>query len=166
MTMANNQNQNIYLIKMHQWRMAFWGLVILLAGIVIGVSSILIVQWRFIKGPRPGPEIMVNRMVRGLQHELDLSRQQRDKIEPIIHKHMSKLDEIRRNARPLIEQEMRLMNEEIALILNPEQKILWERMLRNLPIEPGPGQRPPENQGPFGQPPPPRPEGPSPGNIP
>jgi hypothetical protein len=156
-----NENQNIYQIKMHRWRSAFFGLVILLAGIAIGAASSLLIVWRIPMGPMPGPEHQADRMIQGLRHELGLSPQQRREIEPIIHRHMERLDQIRRDARPLIEDELRRMNEEIMPILNDQQRAMWMQMRQRLPMEPMPDQmRPmPRPQPPFGQPPrqPPRP---------
>jgi Spy/CpxP family protein refolding chaperone len=166
-TMSNNQineNQNIYQIKMHRWRMAFFGLVILLAGIAIGVAASLLVAGR----PMLGPERTADRMIQGLRHELRLSPQQRQQIEPIIHRHMERLDQIRRDARPQIENELRRMNEEIVPILDDRQRAEWVQMQRRLPMEPSPGQMRlmPRPDKPFGQSPhqPLKPLGPVPQN--
>ena len=160
-----NENQNIYQIKMHRWRMAFFGLVILLAGIVIGgVASMLVVG-----RPMPGPERSADRMIKGLRQELRLSPQQRQQIEPIIHRHMERLDQIRKEARPIIEGELRQMNEEIAPLLDDQQRAEWKQMQKRLPMEQSPGQmqmRPmPRPQQPFGQPPR-QPSEPRPENLP
>ncbi|MDO8303178.1 MAG: hypothetical protein Q7T18_08050 [Sedimentisphaerales bacterium] len=146
-----NENPNIYQIKMHRWRMAFFGLVILLAGIIIGGVASLLVVGR----PMPGPERSADRMIKGLRQELDLSPRQREQIEPIIHRHMERLDQIRKEARPLIESELRQMNEEIAPILDDQQRAEWKQMQKRLPMEPSPGQmRPmPRPDMPFGPPP-------------
>jgi hypothetical protein len=161
-----NETPNIYQVKMHRWRMAFFGLVILLAGIVIGASTVLIGKWHFLRGPGLGPEHTADRMIQGLRHELDLSPQQRKQIEPIIHRHMERLDEIRRDARPLIKDELRRMNEEIAPILNEEQRMQWRQMQQRLPMEqpqpPGQMRPMPRPDMPFGQPP--QPPGPGPDN--
>ena len=157
-----NENQNIYQIKMHRWRMAFFGLVILLAGIVIGAAASLLMVWRVPMGPIPGPERTADRMIQGLRHELHLSPQQRRQIEPIIHKHIERLDQIRKDARPLIENELRRMNEEIAPILDDQQRALWIQIQQRLPMEPAPGQMrpmprpqpPPRSEGPGSLPPP------------
>ena len=159
-----NETQNIYQIKMHRWRMAFFGLVILLAGIVIGAASSLLVVWRVPVRPMPGTERTADRMIQGLRHELRLSPQQRQQIEPIIHRHMERLDQIRKEARPIIEDELRQMNEEVMPILDGRQRATWIRMQQRLPMELPPRQmRPmPRPDMPFGQPPrqPPKPEGP------
>jgi hypothetical protein len=165
-TMSDNQvneNPNIYQIKMHRWRMAFFGLVILLAGIIIGAASSLLLVGR----PLPGPEKSADRMIKGLRQELRLSPRQREQIEPILRKHMEKLDRIRKEARPLVENELRQMNEEISPLLDDQQRREWRQMQRRLPMEPPPGQMPtgPRPQGPpdmpHDQPPP---QGPGPGH--
>jgi len=155
---------------MHRWRMAFFGLVILLAGIVIGGAASLLVVWRVSMKPMPGPERSADRMIQGLRHELRLSPAQREQIEPIIHRHMERLDQIRREARPLIEGQLRQMNDEIAPLLDDQQRMMWRQMQQRLPMEPPPMPRmppmPPGPQPPFGQPPrqPPQPPGPGPAN--
>ena len=167
-TMSDNQineTPNIYQIKMHRWRMAFFGLVILLAGIIIGGAASLLVVWRVPMGPMPGPERVADRMIQGLLQELHLSPRQRQQIEPTIRKHMERIDQIRKEARPQIEGQLRQMNEEIMPILDDQQRMMWIQMQQRLPMEPQPGQmRPmPRPDMPFGHPPqqppqPPRPE--------
>lgn len=161
-----NENQNIYQIKMHRWRMAFFGLVILLAGIIIGSSAVSLGRWRFLRRHNPGPEQAMFRMARGLQDNLNLSPQQRRMVEPIIRMHMEKLEEIRRNARPLIEQEMRRMKDDIFPILNEEQKARWMQMMRHLPMEPPMRSQPMPPPNFEEQPPPPRHDNPEPQNRP
>ena len=122
----------IMLQKLHCWRMAFFGLVILLAGIVIGAASTLIVcRQRFMRPPPP-PELASIRMIRDLQRHLHLSPEQQEKIKPILKRHMQKLREIRMNARPQITKELKLLNEEISSLLDEHQKRLWQRHLRRL----------------------------------
>ena len=49
-----NANPTILLSRLHRWRMAFFGLVILMAGVVIGAGSVMI--WAGHKTPvRLGP---------------------------------------------------------------------------------------------------------------
>jgi len=165
-----------YMRKMHRWRMAFFGLVILLAGLVIGAASTLIlVRPRPIGWPGGGPEFVSDEMLRGLQRYLHLSREQADKVESILQKHMRKLNDIRMNARPQIVEQLRLMNEEISAVLTEQQKQVWQDSLQQLQrqLQPrghrwGAGMEGPSRgrgRGKFG-PPPPRngPPGPRPQN--
>jgi len=121
-----------YMRKLHRWRMAFFGLIILMAGLVIGAASTLILV-----RPRPigwpgGPEFVSEGMLRSLQRYLHLSREQAEKVESILQKHMRKLHEIRMNARPQIVEQLRLMNEEISAVLTEQQKQIWQDRLQQL----------------------------------
>jgi len=142
-----------YMRKLHRWRMAFFGLVILLAGLVIGVSSTLMVV-RHKEKTRPwGPEFFSERMMDRLQRDLDLSAEQAKKIGAILKERMQNLEEIRKEARPKVAEQLKLMNEEISAVLTEEQKRIWERRFRRLPGElrppgPGPGEGPRHRRGP------------------
>jgi len=139
--MQANEKPMVELRKLHCWRMAFFGMVILLAGIIIGAAATL----AFVRYSRPdltpGPEFAAERIVRQLQHHLRLSPEQMAKLEPILQKRLQKLDEIRANARPQIAEQLRLMNEEISAVLDEHQKQLWHEHLQRLQkmLRPGPG---------------------------
>ena len=128
----SDKNPMAMLKKLHRWRMAFFGLVILVAGIVIGASSTLILCRNKFMGPRPLPEIAGERMLRDLQHRLNLSPDQQEKIKPIVKKHMQKLREIQIDAQPKIVERIKLMNKEISNLLDERQKGLWQRHLQRL----------------------------------
>lgn len=130
--------------KLHRWRMAFFGLVILLAGIVIGAASMLILAPHRLMRPPQGPEIASERMIPRLRHLLGLSSEQMEKLEPILQKHMQRLHEIRMGARSEITEQLHQMNEEISALLTEEQKQLWQQNLHHLQRQlrpPGPRQR-------------------------
>ena len=129
-----------YVQKLHRWRMAFFGVVILLAGIVIGGASMMIlVPHRLIKPP-PGPEFESFRMIPPLQRDLGLTPEQADKIKPIMDKHIDKLNQIRMNARTEIGDTLKQMNEDIAAILTDEQRQKWQQGLDRLEGELHPGE--------------------------
>ncbi len=142
-----------YMRKLHRWRMAFFGLVILLAGLVIGVSSTLMLVRHRERGRPWGPEFFSRRMMDRMQRDLDLSTEQEKKIGAIVKDRMEKLDDIRMEARPRITEQLKLMNEEISAVLTEEQKRIWQRSFRRLPGEvrppgPGPGEGPRHRGGP------------------
>ena len=116
-----------YLKQMHRWRMAFFGLVILLAGIVLGASSLFLLRGR----PKP-PLLPLDEAARRLLDEervrLDLSPEQMDKIGPIFQKYIGTLEEIRMAAF----EQLQLMNEEVGPILNEHQRRLWEGDIQGL----------------------------------
>jgi hypothetical protein len=137
--------------KAHFWRMAFFGLVILVAGIVIGGSSMLIFAPKKLIQPPPGPEFSSLRMIPPLRRDLDLTPEQAEKIQPILDKYMQKLNTIRTEARTEIAGTLKQMNQDIAAILTDGQKQLWRREIERLQSElrprGGPGPRRGEGRG-------------------
>jgi gas vesicle protein len=131
--------------KAHIWRMAFFGLIILIAGIAIGGSSMLIFAPNKLLQPPPGPEFRTMRMIPPLSRDLGLTREQADKIKPILDKHMKKLNTIRTEARSEIAETLKQMNQEIAAILTDQQQQRWRHEISRLQDElrprggPGPG---------------------------
>jgi hypothetical protein len=154
-TMSQNETINnptvSYINKAHFWRMAFFGLVILVAGIVIGGSSMLIFAPKKLIKPPPGPEFSSMIMIPPLQRALDLNPEQAEKIQPILDKYMQKLNTVRTEARSEIAGTLKQMNQEIAAILTDGQKQLWQREIDRLQSElrprGGPGPRWGEGRG-------------------
>lgn len=132
--------------KMHNWRMAFFGLIILVAGVVIGGSSMLIFAPK--KPPR-APEFASGRMVGQLRRELRLSPEQAEKIDPILKEHMENLNDIRIDAQDQIGEALEQMNKQISSILTDRQKRMWETRLRHLQ-SPLHGRGPGRGEGPGG----------------
>jgi hypothetical protein len=120
-----------YLRQMHCWRMAFFGLVILLAGIVLGASSLYLLRRRP-KPPLPPLDVATSRLLDEQRDRLDLSPGQMDKIGPIFQKYMGTLEEIRMAAFEQITKQLELMNEEVCSILDEHQKRLWEGDIQGL----------------------------------
>jgi hypothetical protein len=127
------QNATLHIIRPQKYQMAFWGLIILIGGIAIGSAATVMVTGRRHQPLMPGIEGSSQRMLQGMQHELDLTPDQQRQIEPLIRQHMAKLNEIRSKAQPLIMQEFKLMHDEIAKVLTPEQLRLWEERLTRIP---------------------------------
>jgi hypothetical protein len=128
--------------KAHMWRMAFFGLIILIAGIAIGGSSMLIFAPKKLIQPPPSPEFRSLRMIPPLKRDLGLAPEQAEKIKPILDKHMQKLATIRIQARSEIAETLNQMNQEITAILTDEQQQRWQREINRLQRElQGGGQR-------------------------
>jgi len=137
--------------NLHRWRMVFFGVVILLAGIVIGGASMMIFLPHKLMAPPPGPEFDSLRMLPSLRRDLDLTPEQSKRISPILDKHMKKLGDIRTEARTEIAQILNQMNEDICEVLTDRQERIWkrsvERLERGLRPGGGPGRR---GEGPGG----------------
>ena len=139
----------VLLRRLHRWRMAFFGLVILLAGMLSGAAIALLVVGH-LEGPgSPPPILIVKEMLARLGPRLRLSEEQRDQMEPILLRHVQRLDEIGQDGRAAIVEELRTLNEEMATVLNESQMHQWQRLLqeglpgqiRHVPggFGPGPG---------------------------
>jgi hypothetical protein len=153
--MTGNETTNdpavSYIKKAHFWRMAFSGLIILVAGIVIGGSSMLIFAPKKLIKPPAGPEFSSLRMIPPLRRDLGLTPEQAEKIQPILSEYMQKLNTIRTEARSEIAGTLKQMNQDIAAILTDGQKQLWQREIDRLQNElrprGGPGPRWGEGRG-------------------
>ncbi len=131
-TTEQNNNPNIeHIRKIYFWKMAFFSLVILAAGIVIGSASMSILTTRKLAAP-PAPRQEYNDLVIRLRRNLELSQGQTDKIRPMIDRHMQKLQELRENARIDIINTLEQMDKQVSSVLNERQKRIWQRELLTL----------------------------------
>ncbi len=131
-TEKNNNPSMKHIRKTYYWRNAFFGLVIFIAGIVIGGASMSIFTTHKLTRPARGREFNSLQVLPPLRRNLDLSKEQTEKIKPILDEHMKKLHELRENARSEIENTLKQMNEEISKILNQRQRKIWQRELGRL----------------------------------
>jgi len=139
----SNPNPALLIAQVHRWRTAFFGLVILLAGVVIGAGAVLI--WAAprtaarlpprvpgpdgdISGPMGPAEVIVQRLKRSLQ----LSGQQVQAVRPIVREHMANLNRIRQETRPKVAEQLRLMGQRVEEKLNRDQRRLWDEQFRRL----------------------------------
>ena len=118
--------------RSHQWKMAFFGLLFLIIGIVIGAGAgVLILGRKPI--PEPGhPDDYIMRVTRRMERELNLSEPQAKQIRQIVDKHLRQLYQIREDSRPLIEQEVVTMNQQVMEVLDQQQKRIWQEKTRQL----------------------------------
>jgi len=152
--MTEQYDQQLLLLRRsHRWKLAFFGLVILIAGVVIGTGLTLITVRQRQRHFLVGLEAVNEQMIRGLQHTLELTPSQQTKIEAIITNHIEALRKIREQARPQIAKEMNQLYEEVRNILDERQQIIWDQQILQLqnrlwqPRGPGAGQGPGRGQG-------------------
>ncbi len=129
-----NVNPTMALRRTHRWRMALSGLVILMAGITLGVAGTLIV----VKPERPRPpdvDHMVAMTVMRFRDELGLTDDQVDRIRTVLKEHFDQLEALRMAARPKIEQVLEDMKAQVSAVLTKEQQTEWERLLDRLEQE-------------------------------
>ena len=144
--LQNNNSANIDQIKqikkIYFWRTAFFGLVILTAGIAIGGASMFIFDTHKLTVPPVGQE--PGNIMPRLRRDLGLTQEQAAKIRPILEENMQKLQNIREDARVEIVNILMQMNKQISPILAENQKDVWQGELLRLqnslvPERPGSG---------------------------
>lgn len=136
-------NPTILLRRLHRWRMASFGLIILVAGMVSGAAVTTLTigsrdRWQGQGLPKGPIEPVVTKMLEDVTVPLHLSPEQVEQVRPIFQDHITRLHEIFADGRTQIMNELKNLNEKLAPVLDDEQKDLWEKYLQNLP---GPFQR-------------------------
>ncbi len=152
----NLENPTILLYRLHRWRMAFFGLIILIAGLVIGAAGAVLIL------PQTSPERAASQerghqmMLERIMPRLGLSPEQTQRIGPVLQKHLQRLEQIREQGRTQIAEELETMDEDMSAVLTPRQQQRWRDLMRDLPGQfpreqgrYGPGPRGPP-QGPRG----------------
>lgn len=160
----SNETPTVLLRRLHHWRMAFFGMVILLAGMLSGAAVTLLVVGHV---GRPSTLPVDRGLIDRLTGPLHLTAEQSRQAEPILQKHMARLGQIREEGQKAIAEELRLMSQQMAGVLTEDQMRLWERLfldlpgpMRHIPRELGPGlgrgpappggwRGPPEGRGPL-----------------
>lgn len=127
-------NPTAALRRMHRFRMAISGLVILVAGMTLGVAGTLLV----VKPNEPRPPDIDNAVVMMLMRfrgELNLTDEQVEQIETILRDHFHQLEALRAEARPKIERALQDMKNQISAVLTEQQRADWQRLTDRLDME-------------------------------
>jgi len=126
--------------------MAFFGMVILLAGMLGGAAVTLLIVGHLGPKGRVPPVYAVKLLLERLTAHLHLTAEQRRQVEPILKSHVTRLDQIQDEGQKAIAGELRLMTHEMSGVLTEYQMHLWERLfldlpgsIRHIPQELGPG---------------------------
>ena len=108
------------------------GATLLVLGGVIGSSlTVMAINRQRDAERREGPNIP-ERLVRRLTSEMDLSAKQTEQIHAIVSEHHEAIRRLHEEMRPLAQNEMRAMKEEIASVLTPDQRTHWERRWKEM----------------------------------
>jgi len=121
------------------WRQLALGLVILLCGTAIGAGGALLLGRKAlvhtIRSRDPNPRELTGRM----GERLDLTAEQRKRVEAIVSERMGAVREIREETRPRIGEQMELMQKEVGEVLTTQQKAEWREWFSEVQrARPGP----------------------------
>jgi Spy/CpxP family protein refolding chaperone len=101
------------------WKAVLWALV---AGILLGVAFT-----RAYQGPRPfGPEKRQHRMLDRIGRKLQLTPEQRSQIKQILETKRRKMEALRAEHEPRLEQLRENTRDEIRRVLTPEQQAKFD----------------------------------------
>ncbi len=131
----NPDSPTVLLRRLHRWRMAFFGLVILLAGMLSGAAITLLVVGHLGRHALPPPVRVVREMLARVGPLLRLSPAQMEQVKPIFDKHVQQLEAISQKGRTEIVEQLKSMNEEMATVLDDAQMRRWQELLQGLPGE-------------------------------
>ncbi len=141
----------VLLQRIHRWRMAFFSVIILLAGTVIGASGMFIWNRHRLAKPRPQPTAKSNSpqkkpeasnpappwvvMSKNLDRHLKLTDEQYKDLHRILRQHWTQLNKIKQEARPKIREALLSLNEKVLALLDEKQKTLWRQNFRRLQLQ-------------------------------
>jgi Spy/CpxP family protein refolding chaperone len=107
-------------------------IIVIVAFVSGGVAGILLDHLHFMhRGPHP-PRMIPRMMVNRLAHSLDLTPEQRVKVEEIIERHHRRISELTDGVRPQVHRELEAANAEIEAVLTPEQREKFAKMKMRL----------------------------------
>lgn len=111
-----------------------------LCGLLIGAGTTVYVMNNSIQTFLTRPDQIPDRILQRMDRSLDLTPSQHEAAKNIIERHFVHLDTIHRNIRPEVELTMDALRDDVARILNDQQREIWERRFREIreKWQPGP----------------------------
>lgn len=111
-------------------RTAIIAVFVVLAAFATGVLAGIAIDRRLHRPPAPA--FMVDAMLHRLDRRLDLTDEQREKIEQIIERRHERMTELFAHVRPQMDAEIAATNAEIERVLTPEQREKFQKMRMRL----------------------------------
>lgn len=127
---------------MSPWKVILATLVIFCSGIAVGAllvkkkSRITPVAQSFQRGHTNAPaawNVLQKELIRKMDRELDLSREQRERIEKILKESQERTKQIREKIAPELREEVKNVREQIRSQLTPEQQQKFEKAVKIKP---------------------------------
>jgi Spy/CpxP family protein refolding chaperone len=79
----------------------------------------------------PVPEVWISRQMRHVARELELTPEQRERIEPIVKREMGELTNLRRQSVRTAHEILERMETDIEAQLTPEQRMKYQHILKH-----------------------------------
>ena len=101
---------------------------VFLVGVIMGISlTVKLVERRVHSLVDGGPQMLSDVIMRRLDHKLDLTVAQRDKVYEIINRTRANLYTLRASLQPQVDTEMQASVTEIRALLTPEQAAIFDK---------------------------------------
>ncbi len=113
--------------KKRRWKLALWGLVILLCGMVIGAGITFHLGGAMLFRLAGPDGKMAEHITKRIDRDLHLTAEQRSQVAKIVDHRVSAFKSILNEAYPRIKEQFELMHVEVTPLLTPEQKLKWEK---------------------------------------
>jgi hypothetical protein len=118
--------------KRGRWKLAFWGLVILFCGMVIGAGITFHAGHVLIFRAIIPSDAMARHATQRIARDLDLTDSQRTQVAKIFAHRVSVSKGILVDAFPRIEEQFDLLRDEVTPVLTEEQKAKWEKSQKRM----------------------------------
>ena len=115
-----------------RWKLVFFGLAILLCGMVIG-AGITFHAFRVMMSRAISPSSeLAGRITKHIDRDLDLTAEQRSQVAKVVAQRVSGFKSILTDAYDRIKEQFQLLHDEVAPILTEEQKSKWEKHYKKM----------------------------------
>jgi len=101
------------------------GALFLICGLIIGAGMTVFVMDNSIRGFITQPDQLPDRLLHQMERRLDLTETQRERAIVIIADHFATFDGLRREIQPDVQATLDALREDIAEILDPDQRQTW-----------------------------------------
>lgn len=113
-----------------RWILGLMACIFVSGTVIGGGSTMIVVNHRMEEAAGRHLDAVCSRMVPALQKELNLSEEQSEEVAATVRRHLTKLDEIRDTLiRPAMASEFKQMEDQVAAVLDAEQKERWHSWL-------------------------------------
>ena len=125
--------QQILPITRRRWlRSLLCGVLILVCGMVIGGATVGWFVHNRVMELIHTPEILPEHLTGAMQRHLGLTDEQADEVLVIYNKYLERFLERRQQMRPLVEQDLASLHEEITQVLTPSQAEKWSKRFKKI----------------------------------
>ncbi|AFM25007.1 hypothetical protein [Desulfomonile tiedjei] len=118
--------------KRRRWRVVLLGIIILVCGVAIGAGGTVVIMRHTVLHAIQHPEEAPQRIADRVRKKLGISDEKAVRIEEILSERQKKIQALRRQVQPQIDDELNQAREEVAALLNPEQAAKWRERFDKL----------------------------------